>query len=73
MQSILTALLLVALLGVSAGVAFAGDEVGSDQDHAIIGVQQVVEAEPVQLGTLSGPEKAPAIPYFELRQENHEN
>ena len=72
MQAILTALLLVALLGVSAGVAFAGDDQGSDQDHGTVGSQEVVQAEPIQLGTLSGPEKAPALPYFELRQENRE-
>ncbi len=73
MQGILTALLLMALLGISADVAFAGDERGSDQDHAtVVGAQEVVQAEPIQLGTLSGPENVPSMPYFELRQENRE-
>jgi hypothetical protein len=72
MQAIMTALLLVALLGVSASVAFAGDEQGSDQDHGTLGSQEVVQTEPIQVGTLSGPEKAPSMPYFELRQENRE-
>jgi amino acid transporter len=72
MQAILTALLVVAVLGVSVHVAFAGDEAGSDQDHAIVVSQEVIE-EPTQLGTLSGPEQAPGLPYYEWRHGNHEN
>jgi len=72
MQAIITALLLVALLGVSASVAFAGDDQGSDQDHGILVSQEVVQAEPIQMGTVSGPEKPASMPYFELRQENRE-
>jgi hypothetical protein len=73
MQGILTALLLVALLGISANVAFAGDDRGSDQDHVTVaGSQEVVQGEPIQLGTLSGPEKVPSMPYVDLRQENRE-
>lgn len=74
MQAILTALLLLALLGISASVAFAGDEAGSDQDRVTaVGAQEVVVAEPIQPGSLSGPEQAPSQPYFELRQENYGN
>lgn len=68
----LTALLLVAMLGISVHVAFAGDEAGSDQDQAIVVSQEVIE-EPTQLGTLSGPEQTPGLPYYEWRHGNHEN
>lgn len=71
MQEILTVLLLVVLLGVSVQVSFAGDEAGSDQDHAIVVSQEVTE-EPTQLGTLSGPEQIPALRY-DRQHGNHEN
>ncbi len=70
MLKILVALVLGASLVLPA-VALAGDESGAD--HDIVVVREVIQAEPIQLGTLSGPEQAPSRPYFELRQDNQEN
>ncbi len=62
--------LMVALLAPAA--AFAGDDRGSDQDHNTA-VPEAIQTEPIQLGVLSGAERAPFGPYFELRQENYGN
>ena len=69
MAKILVALVLgVAILLPTA--AFANDESGPD--HAVAGVTEAIQTEPIQLGTLSGPEQAPSMPYFDLRQDNRE-
>lgn len=71
MRKIIAALVLgVAMLLPAA--AFAGDEAGTDQDHAT-SVTGVIQTEPIQLGTLSGSDNAPFTPYFELRQDNYGN
>ncbi len=70
-MKILVALALGVAIPLSAAAAFAGDEAGSDQDHSTFVVKDVIQTEPIQLGTLSGPDKAPSLLYFELRQENY--
>lgn len=57
------------LLGTAA--AFAGER-GSDQDHSTI-VENAIQTEPNNLGTLPGPDNTWSAPYFELRQENYEH
>jgi hypothetical protein len=68
--------LVVLALGVALLVpaaAFAGDDSGSDQDHAGIAVTEAIQTEPIQLGAVSGADHAPFGPYFEMRQENYDN
>ncbi len=70
MPKILVALALGVAILLPAAAALAGDEIGADQDHGTFVSGTVIQTEPTNLGTLSGPDKAPARPYFELRQEN---
>jgi hypothetical protein len=68
MPRILVALALGVAVLLAIATAFAG-EAGSDQDHGTL-VVNTIQTEPIQLGTLSGPDHTWFAPYFELRQEN---
>jgi hypothetical protein len=71
-MKVLAALALGVAMLLSASTAFAGDERGSDQDHGTLVVTDVIQTEPIHLGTVSGADQAPTFPYLDLRQENYE-
>ncbi len=68
MLKILVVLALLVAFYLPAAAAFAGDEIGADHDTSM--AQDVIQAEPIDLGTVAGSDKAPFGPYFEQRLDN---
>ena len=69
MQAVLTALLLVALLVISARVALAGDDLDG-ADHDTFGPPDVIQTEPINLGSRWDPDNIPRWPHMELQEDS---
>ena len=70
MQAVLTALLLVALLVVSARVALAHDDLDWT-DHDTFGAPDVIQTEPINLGSLWGSDRVPCWPPIDPLEDSH--
>ncbi len=70
MHTVLTALLLVALLVVSARVALAHDD-PDWADHDTVGAPDAIQTEPINLGSLWGSDRVPSWPPIEPLEASH--
>ena len=70
MQAVLTALLFVVLLVVSAQIALAHDDLDGE-DHDTFGAPDAIQTEPINLGSLWGSDRVPCWPPIEPLEDSH--